>query len=87
MPAHLRRLLDVNYPLEALQAARDWFADHDISIGYSIVRRSWYAQRIGRPGESGPTTVTVWLGLGALVEYLDAPSSLVAAFAAKRGAA
>lgn len=78
LKAYERELMDAGYPVDVYHRAQRFFSDRGISLRYGkagewIVGGIDYRQpgccyRIGR------------IGTGALIEYLDAPSTLLATF-------
>jgi hypothetical protein len=78
MPKHLRDLQAEGWTPDMLKNARAFFSQHGIDIGYSTRRRSWFAIKLGS-FTPGCVVVCCWMGLGAFVDYLDAPSTLVGA--------
>lgn len=75
MPAHLRDL-DSAYGLDTFRKAAEWFDRHGVSVAY-VPRRGWRFLCGGRA--DGPTYIACWVGLGALVDMLDAPTATLQA--------
>jgi hypothetical protein len=82
MPAYMRRLAEV-YDVQAFLNAQRFFHDRGVNLAY-VPRRGWRFYCIGR--QDGPTYVCCWVGLGALVDMLDAPSATLKAIHEKGGA-
>ena len=79
MPKQFKQLAAHGYAPEAFRTAYQFFRSRGITIGYSSVWRSWYAMGYGKG--NAPQTIIVKLGLGAFIDYLDAPSQLLKAMA------
>lgn len=81
MPVYMKRLAEV-YDVSAFLEAQRFFHDRGVNLAY-VPRRGWRFYCIGR--KDGPTCVVCWVGLGALVDMLDAPSQTLKAIYDKGG--